>query len=213
MNDDFVQNIQENYDRLATEYSAHIFDELQHKPLDCELLRRFAAGMRDKGDVCDMACGPGHVAKFLHDAGVSAFGLDLSSRMVDQARRLSPDIEFRQGNMLNLDLPDASLAGITAMYAIVNIPNESLPKVFQEMWRVLQPGGTLLTAFHIGNEQVDVPELWGEKVTMPFFFLDPANIRFMLEKSGFVVDEIVERGPYPEIEFQSRRAYVFARKP
>lgn len=133
--------------------------------------------------------------------------------MVEQAHRLSPEIEFRQGNMLALDIPDASLAGITAMYAIVNIPSESLPKVFQEMLRVLKPAGTLLTAFHIGNEQVDVPELWGEKVTMPFFFLGPAQIRRMLEQVGFVVDRIVERGPYPDIEFQSQRAYLFAHKP
>ena len=213
MKDDFVDNIKENYDRLAPEYASHIFNELQNKPVDCELLSEFAAQVRGKGEVCDMACGPGQIAKFLHNAGVSVFGLDLSSRMVDQARQLSPEIEFRQGNMMALDIPDASLAGITAMYAIVNIPSESLPKVFQEMLRVLKPGGTLLTAFHIGNEQVDVPELWGEKVTMPFFFLDPTQIRRMLEQVGFVVDRIVERGPYPDIEFQSQRAYLFVHKP
>ena len=97
MKDDFVDNIKENYDRLAPEYASHIFNELQNKPVDCELLSEFAAQVRGKGEVCDMACGPGQIAKFLHNAGVSVFGLDLSSRMVDQARQLSPEIEFRQG--------------------------------------------------------------------------------------------------------------------
>lgn len=211
MKEDFVEVIRENYDRLAAEYTAHISNELQHKPLDCELLRRFAEQTRD-GEVCDMGCGPGHVARFLHQARANVSGLDLSPRMVEEARRLCPQISFRQGNMLALDIPDDSLAGITAMYAIVNIPKESLPQVFSEMQRVLKPGGILLTAFHIGDETVDVPELWGEKVTMPFFFFDPGQIRIMLERAGFVIDEVVERGPYPEIEFQSRRAYVFARK-
>lgn len=211
MKDDFVEVVRENYDRLAAEYTAHISNELQHKPLDCELLRRFAEQTRD-GEVCDMGCGPGHVARMLHQAKVRVFGLDLSPKMVEQARKLCPEIRFREGNMLALDIPDSSLAGITAMYAIVNIPKESLPQVFSEMHRVLKQGGILLTAFHIGDERVDVPELWGEKVTMPFYFLDPDQIRVMLEQAGFRIDEVVERGPYPDIEFQSRRAYVFARK-
>jgi hypothetical protein len=29
---------------------------------------------------------------------------------------------------------------------------------------------------------------------------------------GFVVEEVVEREPYPNVEYPSRRAYVFARK-
>lgn len=38
---------QSSYDRVAGEYARHIFDELQHKPLDRELLDRFAASVRD----------------------------------------------------------------------------------------------------------------------------------------------------------------------
>ncbi|HEU5400038.1 MAG TPA: class I SAM-dependent methyltransferase [Terriglobales bacterium] len=213
MKEDFVEVIRENYDRLAAEYSAHISGELQHKPLDCELLRRFAGMTQGKGEVCDMACGPGHVARFLHGAKADVFGLDLSPGMVEQARKLCPEIRFREGNMMELDLPDASLAGITAMYAIVNIPEESLAQVFREMRRVLKPGGVTLIAFHVGDEEVAVPELWGQKVTMPFFFRDPSKIRTMLEHAGLNVEEVVERDPYPEIEFQSRRAYIFARRP
>ena len=36
--------------------------------------------------------------------------------------------------MMSLDLDDGTLAGIAAFYAIVNIPSESLPLVF-EKWR------------------------------------------------------------------------------
>jgi hypothetical protein len=35
-----------------------------------------------------------------------------------------------------------------------------------------------------------------------------------LEAAGFTTEEVVEREPYaPEVEHQSRRAYIFARKP
>jgi hypothetical protein len=42
MNDNMTQSIRESYDRLADEYAHRIFNELQHKPLDRELLDRFA---------------------------------------------------------------------------------------------------------------------------------------------------------------------------
>jgi hypothetical protein len=38
-------------------------------------------------------------------------------------------------------------------------------------------------------------------------------IRHYLETVGFAIEEIIEREPYsPEVEYQSRRAYIFARK-
>jgi SAM-dependent methyltransferase len=212
MNHDISRSIRENYDRLAEEYARRFFDELQHKPLDRELLKRFAAEVAGRGEVCDMGCGPGHVARYLRDAGVAVFGLDLSPQMLERARRFNPDISFREGNMIALDIPDGMLAGIAAFYAIVNIPKGSLPVVFGEMARVLQSGGLLLLAFHIGDDVVHPPELWGLPVTMDFFFFLPSAISRFLEAAGFAVEEIIEREPYPEVEYQSRRAYVFARR-
>jgi ubiquinone/menaquinone biosynthesis C-methylase UbiE len=206
--------IQKSYDDVADEYARHLYSELDNKPLDRELLTRFAARVEDKRAICDMGCGPGHIARFLHDAGTNVFGLDLSSRMIEEARRLNPEISFHQGNMLALDLPDASLAGIAAFYATVNLPRASLPQVFREMARVLKPDGLLLLAFHIGDETLQPNALWGRPVSMDFYFFPPHAIQRDLETAGLVVEEVIEREPYaPEVEYQSRRAYVFACKP
>jgi SAM-dependent methyltransferase len=212
MDDETTRSIRESYDRLAEEYTRRIADELRHKPLDRELLDRFAKETRGRGDVCDMGCGPGHIARYLRDAGASVFGLDLSPGMLEQARKLNPDIPFREGNMLSLDIPDGTLAGVAAFYAIVNIPRQSLPVVFREIWRVLQSRGLLLLAFHIGNEVLHEDELWGQKISMDFLLFQPSEIRVDLEKAGFNIEEIVERQPYPDVEYPSRRAYIFARK-
>jgi SAM-dependent methyltransferase len=210
---DTTNAIRDSYDRIAEEYTRRISDELQHKPLDRELLDRFAQQTNGRGEVCDMGCGPGHVARYLRDAGASVFGLDLSPGMVDQARKLNPDIPFREGNMLSLNLADGSLAGIAAFYAIVNIPRLSLPSVFREMHRVLRPEGLLLLAFHTGNEVLHEDELWGKKISMDFLLFPASEIKLTLEAAGFTIEEVIERGPYPEVEYQSQRAYIFARKP
>jgi SAM-dependent methyltransferase len=134
--------------------------------------------------------------------------------MVQQAQQLNPEIHFREGNMLELALDDISLAGIAAFYAIVNLRTEWLAQVFREMARVLMPSGLLLLAFHTGDRVVQVNEMWGRAIAMEFFFFDPESIRRKLEAAGFVVEHVIERRPYaPEVEHQSHRAYIFARKP
>lgn len=202
-----------DYDRVAEEYARRICRELEGKPFDRELLRRFAKATGGRGAVCDLGCGPGHVARFLRDAGADVFGLDLSPQMIAQARALNPDVEYRQGNMLELPLPDGALAGIAAFYSIVNLPAAWHDQVFREMERVLVPGGLLLLAFHRGDEVVRPAEMWGQPVSMEFFYFDTAAIEQKLRVAGFAVEETLERGPYaPEVEHQSNRAYIFARK-
>jgi SAM-dependent methyltransferase len=214
MDEDRTRSIRESYDRLADEYARRLFNELQQKPLDRELLNRFAAAVAGRGDVCDIGCGPGHVARYLRDAGATVFGVDLSPQMLQQARKLNPDISFREGSMLALDLQEGSLAGIAAFYAIVNIPHKFLPIVFREMARVLQSEGLLLLAFHVGDEIIHENELWDQPISMDFFLFQTSAIRHYLEDAGLVIEEIIEREPYgPEVEYQSRRAYIFARKP
>jgi len=214
MKDNPVEQIRDDYDRIAAEYARHLFHELQGKPKDRELLLRFAGEIGADGKVCDLGCGPGQIARFLSDAGVRVFGLDLSPEMIAHARRLNPDIEFREGNMLSLPLSDNALVGIAAFYAIVNIPAETLPLAFREMARVLRPGGLLLLAFHIGGDVLRPEEMWGTRVEIEFHHFQPQWIEQMLEQAGFRIEEVMEREPYPpDVEFQSRRAYVFARKP
>jgi SAM-dependent methyltransferase len=207
------REFQTSYDRVANEYARRLYDELRHKPLDRQLLDRFVNGVRSLGLVCDLGCGPGQVARYLHERGVSVCGVDLSAGMIAQARELNPGIEFSQGDMRSLDVLDDAWAGIAAFYAIVNLEPAEVTQALREMWRVLRPPGLLLLSFHIGKEVEHVEDLWGCAVCLDFYFFRTEDVTKYLLAAGFEIEEIVERGPYgPEVEYQSRRAYVFARK-
>ncbi len=213
MDEKQIRGVRESYDRLSEEYARRIYGELAHKPFDREQLDRFARQTR-AGLVCDIGCGPGHVARYLHDAGAKVIGLDLSPRMLEVARELNPAIPFEAGDMFALPFADEALAGIAAFYAIVNIPEPSLPAVFRELHRVLRAGGLLLIAFHTGGESLFVDELWGQRITMNFHFFETQSIERLLTAAGFTLEQSLERSPYaPEVEHQSRRSYIFARKP
>ncbi len=206
-------NTQTSYDRVADEYVRRIFDELQHKPLDRQLLDRFAASVRDVGPACDMGCGPGHVAHYLHERSVPVCGVDLSAEMVERARHLTPGVEFRQGDMMALDIPDETWAGIVAFYSIIHIPRADIVKALLELRRVLRPDGLLLLTFHIGDDTIHLDHWWDQAVCVDFFFFRSAEMAAYLTSAGFEIEEIIEREPYPDVEHQSRRSYIFARRP
>jgi SAM-dependent methyltransferase len=207
------KDYQTSYDRVADDYVQRIFEELAHKPLDRQLLDRFADGVRDVGPACDMGCGSGHVARHLHEQGIQVCGIDLSPAMVERAKGLVPSVEFRQGDMMSLDAPDESWAGIAAFYSIIHIPRDDMPRALGELRRVLRPGGILLLAFHIGDEAIHLDEWWGHSVCVDFFFYRPDDVAGELRAAGFEIEEIIEREPYPDVEHPSRRAYIFARRP
>ena len=210
MNPSDLNETAAGYSRVAAEYARQFFHELDQKPLDRQLLDRLAAETASKGPLCDMGCGPGEVARYLKDRGADALGIDLSVGMVRQARLLSPDIPFQRGNMLALEVPDSSWAGITAFYSIIHIPRERVSEALRELHRVLKPGGVLLLSFHVGEETIHLDQWWGEVLSLDFNFYMPAQMERWLREAGFDPIETILRAPYPDVEHQSQRAYQFA---
>lgn len=201
-----------SYDRVAERYAEEFFGELERKPFDCELLNDFAADVRGRGRVCEIGCGPGQIARYLQDRGVEMCGIDLSGEMVNAARRLNPDITFARGDMLALDVPAASLAGVVCFYSIIHLAREDAARALRQMHRAMQPGGHLLVSFHGGEGELRREEWYGQPVAIAVTLFGTEEMAVYMEAAGFAVERMVEREAY-EFEYPTRRVYAFGRKP
>jgi len=208
-----LSKIETMYDAVAKEWAEAFRDEHDRKPKDRQILDRFAQKIGDRRPVWDFGCGPGNTAQYLKERGIEISGLDLSENILDEARRCHPAIDFRKGDMLDLDFGNDSLAGVVAFYAIVHFTEAQVETVFREVYRVLQPGGLFLLTYHIGGETMHLDEFLGRKIDIDFMFFTTGFIYGCLDACGFVTIETIEREPYRGVEYESRRAYVFAEKP
>jgi len=204
-------DVRQSYDSAAAAYAEHLSAELERKPLDRHLLNRFAEETRGRGLVADLGCGPGHVARYLSQQGVTIFGLDVSPKMVAIARSANPDLDFRVGDIRHLDVSDGALVGAVLFYAIVHCDSTELTPLFQEVRRVLVPGGLVLVSFHVGDQVVHVDELFGARVSLDFRFHVPDSVVGALRAANLAVIERVEREPYEAAEYPSRRCYLVSR--
>ncbi|ANS67495.1 methyltransferase [Streptomyces lincolnensis] len=214
-NPDFIRTARSSYDAIADAYSERHPDGLGARPLEEALLTAFADLVRAGGTapVADLGSGPGHVTARLDALGLPVFGVDLSPRMVELARRAHPGLRFHVGSMTSLDLPDATLGGITALYSVIHLPDEELPGVFAEFHRVLVPGGHVLLVFQSGDEEdrVHLAERFGQPIALDYYWRTPETVAAHLEKAGLTVRARMLREPYEE---ETRpRAFVLARRP
>jgi ubiquinone/menaquinone biosynthesis C-methylase UbiE len=102
------------------------------------------AGVAPGQAVLDVACGTGIVARTVADLQRGqgrVVGLDLNEAMLVVARRVRPEIEWRQGDAARLPFPDGSFDVALCQMAFMFFPDRA--RVLKEMARVVTAAGTV----------------------------------------------------------------------
>jgi ubiquinone/menaquinone biosynthesis C-methylase UbiE len=103
-----------------------------------------AAGVEQGQRVLDVACGTGVVARAaaarVGPSG-SVVGVDLSEAMLAVARRVRPDLTWRQGDAAALPFGDGDFDAVVSQMAMMFFPDPL--RALREMRRVAAPGGAV----------------------------------------------------------------------
>lgn len=182
------------YDANAEKYAAAI------EPLPSEeLLDRFAKVVGGGGKVLDAGCAAGRDCRLLRDRGLIPVGIDLSRPLVEIARKRNPDIEFRQGNILNLPFEDEFFDGVWAHASLVHFETtEDVVKALKEFNRVLKPNGIIhvFVKQQSGKEKTSVisDKLSGHDRFFRWF--TKHEVQQLLDKTGFAIIDL--QGDYED---------------
>ncbi len=112
-------------------------------------------GLRPGQQVLEVGVGTG-IALEAYPPYVHVLGIDPSAKMLEQARAKTREnnwqhIELRQGDALNLDLPDDTFDYVCAFHVVSVVPDPA--KMMSEMYRVCKPGGRIVILNHFCSDR------------------------------------------------------------
>ena len=133
-----VQAVREMFDAIAPRYD--LVNRIMTFRLDVRWRKRTVRllNLPTGSTVLDLASGTGDLCVDLRKAGLRPLSMDLSFGMLVADRSGSPR---SQADILNLPVGDHSVDGATCGFALRNLLD--LPAFFQELARVVRPGGRI----------------------------------------------------------------------
>jgi ubiquinone/menaquinone biosynthesis C-methylase UbiE len=144
--------------RVADEFArqAQTFDKFAEMT-DEQVAERFrtALGEAGRGDVLDVACGPGVVAAAIAPVAASVVAFDATEQMLDKAKARCAraglsNVVFKHGDAENLPFEDARFDGVVTRLAIHHFAHPQ--RALDEMYRVLRPDGMAVIVDVVSSE-------------------------------------------------------------
>lgn len=131
------------------EVSATYAERRNPEGSDADLLATLRDQLGPDPTVLDIGCGDG--ARTLANLPEDSIGLDISRHGLELAGETVPESRLLQASMERVPLAANSVDAVTAYHAVFHVPRAEHPGVYEELSRVLRPGGHLLMTLPKGR--------------------------------------------------------------
>lgn len=113
---------------------------------EAERFAKFLISKKSNSLIVDMGCGGGRDVALFTRKGFKTIGIDISKWNIKKAKINFPNLDFRVGNIENLEFDNSSIDAIFNINVIHYVDKE---KTIKEFFRVLKPGGYLFIHFNL----------------------------------------------------------------
>lgn len=109
-------------------------------------LRVAATARKCHGRVLELGSGRGHLSAAIAGTGAQVLGIELNAQKVAEACALYPDIEFRQGDILDLGSGLGQFDTVVIAEVLEHVPDEIGRRMTDIAWKCVAPGGRLVVS-------------------------------------------------------------------
>jgi len=106
-----------------------------------------------QGVTAEIGCGNGRDAAWLAAQGYEVSGFDASAGLLAEARRLYPQIPFREATLPALAEIDHSFDNVVCETVIMHLPAAAIPLAVDNLRRILRPNGVLYLSWRVTEGQ------------------------------------------------------------
>ena len=134
-----LEKTKRDYDLIASEFSKR-----RARPWK-EARFLFDKYISPGDKVLDAGCGCGQYADFVKERGGEYFGVDVSKKLIEIAKKRRPELKFQTASVLKLPFPENFFDRVYAVALLHAIPSQKFrAQALEEMKRVLKKGGFLI---------------------------------------------------------------------
>ncbi|MBN2142040.1 class I SAM-dependent methyltransferase [Candidatus Woesearchaeota archaeon] len=145
------------------------------------------------GNVIDVGCGTGSDARMFIPIGYDYLGIDLSVPLLDVAKEVAPEADFRLMNLYNLaseiesGFKDDEFDLVWAACSLIHVPKARIDDALTGIKRVLKPKGFGFIAMREGDGEQMVSDSQGSRFFSLYSLPQFANI--LARNNFYVLDQ------------------------
>lgn len=175
------KEVESVYDRIANLYDEVLWSAM---PYNNEM-DKFVSYLNGK-DVLDIGCAMGSFTKYISDKGLNVDGIDISSKMIDIARKKVPNVNFQVMDMLNLTI-DKVYDGIMFINSTIHIEKKYMVDLFKNVSKLLKDDGVIFIILLEGDGEMYVEEPLKPSIKEFVNFCTKEEIECVFDASGLSV--------------------------